>query len=409
MNLLIVNQEYPPSEGGAANACRHLAHALVGLGHAVTVVTGRPAGPVAPDAGAENTPGCAVIRVPVPGYRGGPFRVRDLALFAARALPVCGERMDRARCDGILAFFTLPAAGMALRLSRRSGCPFIVSLRGSDVPGFRYSRWAPPYLLARPLIRRIWREASAVVANSTALRNLAWLTWRGPIETIPNGVDCLRFAPPPDGRRGRDALQLLTVGQLIHRKNPLRLIAAFAELNRRVATPVRLRLVGRGPLESNLRAQARALGVEGLVEFAGFVPPERMPAEYAAADAFVLLSSREGMSNALLEAMASGLPCVVARAGDSEKLIASPGEGLVLDETESPVEPLAALMDDPDRRLALGAAARRRVQESFTWESAARRYADMFGRAVRKDIPCPDRQIGAGGLPSPTGRMADNA
>lgn len=359
-------------EGGAANACGHLALGLRARGHEVHVLTAALEG----EARRTDPEGPRLIEVPVPGHRGGAFSVGRLAWFAWRS---ARGTMCPAGVDVVHAFFSLPGGWVARRWAHRAGVPYVVSLRGSDVPGFRSPRTAPVFRALAPVLRRVWQGAGAVVANSDELKNLAAESWTGPVEVIPNGVDADRFAPAEGG--SDSGIRVLMVNQLIPRKRVSSLLDAWPHVLSRGEPSAALDIVGRGHAEADLRARVRSLGVEGSVFFHGALPRSDMPARYRASDLFVLLSEREGMSNALLEAMASGLACCVSPGANAGSLVQDGVSGLVVD----PMRPdwwhvLADLLRRPEERRRLGAAARSRVESQFSWASVTERYIELYGR-----------------------------
>jgi len=133
------------------------------------------------------------------------------------------------------------------------------------------------------------------------------------------------------------------------------------------APPVTLVVVGGGPLEAALSEQARERGAADRLVFRGVVDQQVLPAEYAAADAFVLPSFTEGHPKALIEAMSCGLPCVVSSRGGNLTLVEDGVSGLHFD-PERPAELeacLRKLRDDPGLAARLGAAAREQAVKRY--------------------------------------------
>jgi glycosyltransferase involved in cell wall biosynthesis len=122
--------------------------------------------------------------------------------------------------------------------------------------------------------------------------------------------------------------------------------------------PVRLVLVGAGPLKARLHEQARAAGVD--VEFPGVVPQERLPPLYTGADAFVLASFTEGHPKVLMEAMAAGLPCVASDCEGNRSLVTDGCTGLLFDphRADELADRLARVLTDLALAEALGRAGR---------------------------------------------------
>jgi glycosyltransferase involved in cell wall biosynthesis len=137
-------------------------------------------------------------------------------------------------------------------------------------------------------------------------------------------------------------------------------------------------LVGPGGDRENLACLADRLGISNHVQFVGAVPD---PADYLrAADLFVLPSIAEGMSNSLLEAMATGLPCIVSGIGGNSDLITDRRTGRLVPAT-NPGTWAAAIVDlllDPARGCELGSAARRLVDERFALRVVVDRYVNLY-------------------------------
>jgi rhamnosyl/mannosyltransferase len=133
-------------------------------------------------------------------------------------------------------------------------------------------------------------------------------------------------------------------------------------------------LAGDGPERASLEAQARELGLAEKVRFLGDVPEERKPALYRAADVFVLPAHlrAEAFGLSMAEALASGLPCVSTELGTGTSVVNQHGvTGLVVPPGDSAAlaEALTTLLTDPQRRLAYGAAARRRAVELLSMDA----------------------------------------
>ncbi|MFM9437459.1 sugar transferase (PEP-CTERM/EpsH1 system associated) [Janthinobacterium sp. CG_23.3] len=189
------------------------------------------------------------------------------------------------------------------------------------------------------------------------------------IQVLRNGVDLERFCAGA-GAGGRAALRrqlglgdadLLvgSVGRLVAVKNHALLLTALAALARRDWVAV---LVGEGPARAALEELARSLGIAGRVRFAG--QRDDVAAWLAAMDVYVLSSTNEGVSNTLLEAMASGLACVASDIGGNPELIADARHGCLFASGDAAALAghVRRLCDDAGLRRRLGAAARARCR-----------------------------------------------
>lgn len=240
-----------------------------------------------------------------------------------RAATLAWTESARLRACAVLRVFQVTGTIPALAARARFGVPYVTTY------GFSYaalSRRGPTRLLKAAVERLGLRHAAAVIATTEALRaRAARLNPR--VELVPNGVDTRHFAPPAGGRRPGSPARVLYVGRFSAEKNLETVVAAAAAVARR--RPLRLVLVGAGPLEAPLREQARAAGLE--TEFRGVVPHERLPEIYREADAFVLASFTEGHPKVLIEALASGVPCVASDCEGNRSLVSDGVTGLLFD------------------------------------------------------------------------------
>lgn len=376
MRVLILNYEYPPLGGGAANAMFHIVREFASRGGLVVdVVTSASDGTAATEQLSENV---VVHKLPVRKDRIHYWTQKEILDYSRRAGPHVRELLDNREYDLIHAFFALPCGYIARRY--RARVPYIVSLRGSDVPGFntRLARIEP---LLKPVFRRVLRDAAAIQANSEGLRDLALRTAEpAEIEIIYNGVDCEQFRPPTSlGRSG--ALRLISVCRLIERKGVGDLIEALPRVKAALGD-CRLTIVGEGNLESELKAQAARLGVTEDIEWLGFVEHDKLPELYNQADIFILPSHYEGMSNSLLEAMAAGLAVVVTDTGGTRELFRNNGRIVAAGSPGSIAEAVIELGSDR-AELEACATRSRKTAEEFSWTAVAGRYMETYERVSR--------------------------
>jgi glycosyltransferase involved in cell wall biosynthesis len=374
ISLLLINYEYPPVGGGAGNATYYLGRALAARGCRVGVLTARFRGLPA----AEEREGVRVIRVPALRRREDRSSPLEMTSFMASALPRVRRVARETGAQASLAFLGIPSGPVAWWLKRRAAIPYLVLLRGGDVPGFMPAELALYHRLALPVIRRIWRDAAAVVANSHGLKRTAAAGLAGfEIRVIPNGVDTNHFSPGPAGAP-REPRQILFSGRLSLQKDLATLLRALALLSN--PPPYELALAGDGPERPCLERLARDLGLDRVVRFLGWTPRAELPARYRTADLFVMPSRDEGMPNSVLEAMASGLPVVATAVPGNEELVL-PGVNGVLVPPGDPERLAAALerlLADPDLRRRMGAESRAMAIQR-DWDRVAAAYLALLG------------------------------
>jgi glycosyltransferase involved in cell wall biosynthesis len=202
------------------------------------------------------------------------------------------------------------------------------------------------------------------------------------VRTLWNGIDPGRFRGFPPGRPG----PVVAVGRLSPEKDFETLVRAAALAARQDPT-FRLELAGDGACAPDLRQLAADQGPDPAVRLLGQV--QDIPALLGRASLFALSSLTEGVSLAILEAMASGLPVVATRVGGNPEVVADGRTGLLVPAGD-PAALAAALLDlwrDPARRRTMGAAGRERVDEVFNISSMIDSYQLIY--TTRNDLPRP--------------------
>lgn len=378
MRLLFLNYEFPPLGGGAATASRHLIREWTAMGVEVRVITSHfPGLPWR-----EEQDGAVIHRLPVFRRRRDRGRIGEMALYMAGASLLSPVLAARWKPDAALAFIGIPSGPVAWGLKRLTGVPYVVCLRGGDVPGFRCEGVDGFHRLLAPATRRIWGQAAAVTANSQGLADLARVFMPDlAVPVIPNGVDTDLFfpAPPRPGLMGDGPVRLLAVGRLVGQKG---FDLLFDALARPGLERAELDLVGDGEWRDTLQAQADRLGLSGRIRFRGWLDRADLATVYREADLFVLSSRDEGMPNVVLEAMASGLAVVSTAVAGACDLVADERTGLLVPTENSGALAVALcrLVGDPAERAVFGARGRARAQESYSWRAAATGFLDLIAR-----------------------------
>ena len=368
MKILLLNSEFPPIGGGAGNASANIARQLVNLGHQVTVLTSRFA--QLPEL--ENWQDVRINRIPsLRRHQDRSGWLEQVSFILVGILKV-SRLVKKFQPDVALAFFGIPSGAIAWYVQKKFHIPYMISMRGGDIPGFRPYDFALYHRLVGPFLRVIWKNADSLVANSSGLRNLAIkFEPNAHIDLIPNGVELQDYA---GGDRDWMPSRLLSVGRLVYQKGldlTARALAALKDLNWQWV------IAGDGSYRQEMESLCKEMGISDKVTFTGWQTRDQLKELYFHANLFVFPSRHEGMPNAVLEAMASGLPVVASRIAGNEELVVDGETGHLVASESIPelTSALRRLIPDDDQRRRMGAAGCIRVQNGYSWEKVAREYA----------------------------------
>lgn len=378
MKILFLNYEYPPLGGGAGNATAYLLREYAKMPdlevHLVTSSVDAAYHHVA--IGEQVT----VSSVPIGKHAQNLHSqsLGDILMYAFVGYRFARALAKRERFDVIHAFFGIPCGSMARQLSRRYAIPYIVSLRGADVPGYS-ERFTVIYFFLRSLIRGVWHAASAVVSNSEGLRELALRTDpQQPISVIPNGIDTQEFQPA-EKKENDGYIRILCVSRLTQRKGIRYLLEAIRLLSEDKQYKLKLWIAGEGEEMFALKELAQKLGIVDKIKFFGRVAHERLAVYYQRADIFCLPSLNEGMSNTLLEALSAGMPVVTTVTGGTAELVRDGENGFCVAQRSAKdlAEKLKVLIDDEALRKRFGRKSRT-FAEYMSWKNVALAYKDVY-------------------------------
>ena len=382
--LLVVTQM---ELGGAQNTCLWLANRLHRAGYPTRLCFLYDKAGMVPQLRSEHGFPIDDLRAKRSGAVISPLRVLRGCLRLWRL-------MRTARPDVVLTF-TPYSNVLGCLIAWMAGIPLRIASQRTVL--YHYPRllwWAEGWLARRGVIQQ-------VIAVSEAVRRFCVLEQGIPperVQVIPNGVELDRFATVREQRLAKRSelgleggFVILSIARLQPVKGLDDLIGAVALLRERVDRPLLL-VVGGGPQKAELERLVAAAGLAGLVRLEGEVADPRP--YLAAADVFALASTREGLPNALLEAMAAGLPIVATRVGGVPEAVEDGISGLLVQpgNPEALAEAIVRLWKDPEVRQQLGANASRRVAECFSAETSFRSFRSALegapsGQPAREFAP----------------------
>ena len=384
MNILIITHEYPPVGGGGANACRALSGCFASEGHFVHVVTVRYRD--LPHREELFSGRLVITRVNAKRAVRDHCSAAEMFDYLKKAHKEAESVLTSEEFDICLCFFGVPGGVLARRLKEKYELPYVVRMGGGDIPGFQ-KRFKALYQVVGPELRRIWRDSSALVANSEGLREMAeTFCDRYPVQVIPNGVDTDMYHPSDNKTAGSEndadlrTVQLLTICRIIERKGLQDVIPCLNSIESRTGRSVRWTIAGSGPYREELERTAAACDAADKIVFVGHKEGEELVQLYRNADIFVFPSLREGMPNAVLEAMASGLP-VIMRKGcqGADELVKD--NGLLSDGCFT--DTLAEIISRGEAEwIRMGSISREIVTDAYTWKHISDKYLMLFDRIL---------------------------
>jgi glycosyltransferase involved in cell wall biosynthesis len=295
----------------------------------------------------------------------------------------------RNQYDLVNAHFIVPTGPIAYAIRRLRGLPYVLTARGSDVPGHNPNRFRFDHQLLRPAWVGLVRDADAVVAVSQHLASQIEAHAPGvSVLAIPNG--CSPLGPSGaagDGARGSSSggsslrngrMKVLMVTRLHEFKG----VQYMLEAASRVSLDLEVNIVGDGPYRRTLEAQAARIGKP--VRFWGWLDRSSpdMWRLYRESSVFVFPSEREGSPTVVQEAMSAGLAVVAADAAGTPEVVGDAGILVSPKDPAGIADALVRLASDPALVAELGERARERVRTEFDWRALAGRYVDLYARVL---------------------------
>ena len=390
LRIVLIARRYRPLVGGAEKLLERLADEFAAQGTAVVVVTARweDDWPVTEEQGEV-----LIERLPV-------RRARFLGTWSWMRGLEDWLRRNRSRFDVCYVSMLKHSAYAAVGTRRSLGFPVVLRAEGAGPVGD--VAWQREANFGRRIARRV-RQADAFVALNdevaSELRDAGYPTQS--IVQIANGVTIPRAYDPLERESYRRALPgesgntladkdplAVFAGRLSPEKGLFTLIDAWGCLVKSHPTATLL-LVGDGPLREDLQTVISQAGLGARIQMTGMV--ESVEPFHRAADWFVLPSSHEGMSIALLEAMALGLPVVASDIPGNRRVLNSAEQGVLVPsgDAEALASSMRFLVESPDQALQMGRAARDRVEREFSLERMARMHGELFVRLVRQRNAAP--------------------
>ena len=369
--ILMLNYEFPPIGGGAANANYYYLKEFAKMPELnITFVT----------SGLEDkvykfSDNITFHSIRIKKKNLHYWTQKEVLKYLIKHRRYLKKKIDVSSYDLVHAFFTIPS-GILAYINRKK-TPYIISIRGSDVPGFN-PRFKLHYPVIRMINRRIWSNAERVISQSDGLASLARKTSPGlEIDNIPKATkfdDFKRSELKTD-----ETYQILCVARLIKRKGINYLINAMPQIIKKI--DCKLIIAGTGNLDEKLKEQVRNLGLENKVDFKGYVKHEKVIDLYAQSSLFVLPSYLESRANALNEAMAYGLTVITTDAEGTREMIDGNGILIKWGDYKGIANAAIKILSDKEKMKEMGEKSYQ-LASGMSWEKSANKYLDTYRRLI---------------------------
>jgi len=399
LRIAFVSQEYPPetAKGGLGTQTFLKAHGMAARGHEVHVIS--------QTAGAVQTHSldAKVHVIRTPGfYSRMPIwtEAAGWLTYSAEVAAVIAELHSRTPLD-LIDFPEWGGEGYVQLLNRAEGnrIPTVIQLHG-PLAMFAHALGWPErdsefYRVGSEMEKTCLRLADAVFSSSQC--SIDWCRQhydlqRDDVPVLHTGVDTTLFAPSDGAKESRPTV--IFVGRIARNKGVETLVDACCEIAPE-SPDLQLRMVGTGEagLTDELRRAAASAGHSHLLDLVGFVPTDELPAHLARAHVFAAPSHYEGGPGFVyLEAMACGLPAIGCEGSGVAEVITHDETGMLVPpgDVNALAGVLRALLSDPEKRAAIGRAAREFVLASAERESCLDRMEAFYMQvaAANRSAPC---------------------
>lgn len=373
-NVVMLVNEFPPISGGSEKQAERLATYMAAQGRAVWVITRHFPGL----ARREERNGFLILRPASFGLG----KMKTITFILGALVSLWQLRKEYTVLHAHMLFGAAFAGVLAGRVLNKR----VVVKLGSSGPSGEVAvssrTWRGRIRLAA---LRKWVDKIIVLDKKMEAEALSLGIEPAKVQLISNGIDAAVFRVSSELARPEnfppDKVIVLFVGRFVPEKSLPTLIEAFAKAIQ-LSPQLHLMLVGDGTERAMLETLVEKLEIQKDVTFAGKQTDVRSYLAYA--DMFVLPSKTEGMSNALLEGMSAGLPCLATPVGAARQMLAEGRAGLLLPVGDVDVwaQALSGLADDPTRRASLGQAAYRRVMEAYDFSIIGKRYENLYDALV---------------------------
>ena len=321
----------------------------------------------------ENVDGIDVYRIPCIRFKRSVCYTPEMATYVIMAIPVALKRISFEKYHINHSHFIFPDGVIAYCARILTGLPYFITAHGSDVPQYNPNRFKLEHKMLAPLWQKVSRGAQKIICPSEVLQSL--IRKHAPqlsTALIPNGINLEKFSPH---RQKQD--RVLVVTRMFERKGVQYLLRAIKNL----PIDYEIHLVGDGPYLKTLKGMIAHKHPD--ITWWGFLDNQSQEIRelYETSRIFVFPSESENFPIVLLEAMAAGMAIITTEKTGCAEVVGDTGILVRKRDSDAIREALVALVNDRALCARLGKAARKRLEDNFSWRSVARQYLRTFLKA----------------------------
>ena len=363
-NILILNYEFPPLGGGASPVSYEIAKRYVEKGLNVDVITmGYRDLP-----SFEVTEGISVYRVNCLRKKKETCETHEMISYVISAILFIRKNIDVKKYDICHCHFLIPTGLVALYMKKLFKLNYIVTIHGSDVPGYNSDRFKFEHHFTKPLLKIVGKNAKHICSPSIYLMKLAEHRI-GVLNYIhvPNGIDLDAFKLDLSTPKERI---ILSTGRLLERKGFHTLIRAVKDIE----LPYEVHIAGDGPYRKQLESLAKQSKTK--IVFHGWLEKgtQELKSLYEKASIYVLASSKENASIALLEGMAARCVVITTNVSGCPETVGNAGFVIDFDDDVRLKQILLALSNDSSMVYDYSNKAYNRLRSCFLWDKSMDKY-----------------------------------
>ncbi|MDE7131852.1 MAG: glycosyltransferase family 4 protein [Lachnospiraceae bacterium] len=377
---MLVNYEYKPQCGGAGLGTYNMAKAFQQMGHNVTLLIGWDYKYGQPEI--LNNVDTYIIKTKKKNIH--QSTALGLLKFVIAGLFKINQITRKKHIDIIQFYFSVPTGILKYGIHKK--IPYVISLRGMDIPGFRNDKYKLLSKLTRSINYSVVKSAVAVTSLSAAAGK--YFTEFAPdirLDIIPNAVEYEMYHVKKD--YAKQISKFVAVSRLTGFKNLDLMIQAFVKIHENYPSVI-LDIYGEGRERENLEQLIKLCQAESFIKLKGYANRQKLVEVLPEYDVFSLMSIGDSFGIVFIEAMSVGLPVICAKAGGPEEIVLDHETGMFAkpNDLEDTVQVIEFCIQNPELMEEMGKKGRKRVEECYSVVGVAKKHIDLYERCLNREV-----------------------